>query len=65
MATERPRKTKTMHIRNGKLWPSTLYLGKAVVKFITGKRGRSITIQYHGKGKPRHRGFDKTKPKVI
>lgn len=61
MATERGR-SKRLHIRNGKLWPSTLYLGPAVVKFQTGSKGRSVTVEYKGRGKPRHKRLTGRKP---
>jgi hypothetical protein len=47
-------KVRTLHIRNAKLWPSTLYVGGCVIKFITGSRGRSIKVQSSG-AKPRHK----------
>ena len=51
----RPAKTpKTLHIRNGKLWPSTLYVGSTIIKFLCGSKGRRIKVEHNGRGKPRH-----------
>jgi hypothetical protein len=48
-------KVKTLYIKPGDLWGSTLYCGPVVVRFMTGKRGRRCKVEYCGKGKPRHR----------
>jgi hypothetical protein len=48
-------KVKTLYIKPGELWGSTLYCGPVVVRFMTGKRGRRCKVEYCGKGKPRHR----------
>lgn len=49
------RKPKTLHVRNGLLWPSTIHAGATVVKFLIGKRGRRIKVEHHGKSRPRHK----------
>jgi hypothetical protein len=54
MSKDEP-KVKTLYIKPGELWGSTLYCGPVVVRFMTGKRGRRCKVEYCGKGKPRHR----------
>jgi hypothetical protein len=52
---------KSMHIRNGDLWPSTLYVGSTVIKFLVGPKGRSIKVESHGDNPPvpRHKPLPK------
>ncbi len=50
---EGKKKIHSMHIKAGQLWPSTIYVGNTVIKFLVGPRGRSIKVTGHG-SKPRH-----------
>jgi hypothetical protein len=52
------KKTYSLHIKNGQLWPSTLYAGPAVIKFITSPSGRFIKVTVHGV-EPRHKRLAK------
>lgn len=48
------KKLHTLKVKNKDLWPSTFYLGSAVVKFLVGRRGRSVKVEQRGR-KPRHK----------
>lgn len=57
---------KSMHIPNSHLWPSVLYCGPVVVKFLVGPRGRSVKIESYGDqpAVPRHKRLAPTRPKA-
>ena len=48
---------KSMHLHNSQLWPSVLYCGPVVVKFLVGPKGRSVKIESYGDqpAVPRHK----------
>jgi hypothetical protein len=48
-------KVRTLHIKPRDLWPSTIYVGATIIKFMCGPRGRRVKVEHSGKRKPRHR----------
>ena len=49
------RPAKTLRIKAKDLWPSVIYNGSTIVRFLTGRRGRIVKVESYGKGKPRHK----------
>jgi hypothetical protein len=58
MSKDEP-KVRTLHIKPRDLWPSTIYVGATVIKFMCGPRGRRVKVEHSGKRKPRHRRVGK------
>jgi hypothetical protein len=46
---------KSIHIKNSQLWPSTLYVGSTVIKFLLRPEGKVIKVESHGDNAPRPR----------
>lgn len=51
----------SIHIKNSDIWPSTLYIGSTVIKFLVGPRGRYIKVESNGNPPPmpRHKRIPK------
>ena len=52
---------KSIHIKNSQLWPSTLYVGSTVIKFLLRPEGKVIKVESHGDHAPlpRHKKLQK------
>jgi hypothetical protein len=52
---------KSIHIKNSQLWPSTLYVGSTVIKFLLRPEGKVIKVESHGDRAPapRHKRLPK------
>lgn len=48
------RPAKTLRINNGKLWPSVVYAGATVIRFLKGRKGKQVKIIQRDGRRPRH-----------
>lgn len=56
------RPAKTLHIKTAGLWPSVLYAGSTVVKFMLTKSGKRIKVIQRDGRLPRHKRLPRDNP---